>query len=157
MLFRNALYAMGLALALGGCNSDSGDTPVTASDFIVSLETTDRFDQSATTFIQGEPINMLLSIRNVSADSKTLTFGTSQHFDFLIRDNTGAPVWGWSDGIAFATAFNAVAIAPGEIRGYIITWDQTLAGGSTIAVGRYTLEGKVIGIPTTPSQNLDIQ
>lgn len=158
--------------SLSGCN-ENGDTPEKAEaavqvpdkleqptsilNFDVSIETTDKFGQPSLVFAQGDPINIILSIKNTSATTQVLDFNSGQQCDFSIKDRNGAEVWRWSDGKFFTLSFTSYAIAPGATHTIQITWNQLITDtGPVIPVGNYTIEADRIGVDAIPKQNLGI-
>ena len=155
MLLRNTLAAISVLLILIGCNTADNARP--AGDFVVSIKSFDKFDHESISFVQGEEVKMVLSIKNVSPDTKTLSFSSSKQYDFVIKEKNGAEVWRWSDGKLFTAAFSSYGIAPGETKTFSYKWDQTISDkGELIPIGSYTLAADDIGIDVIPTQNLQI-
>lgn len=144
-----------VVLALGACNGggDSGS----ASDFVVTVRTTDKFDQPSISFVQGDPIKIILTITNVSSTAKTLSFPSSKQYDFVVQDNSAVEIWRWSVGKAFTTTVTSYVLAPGNVQTFTYQWDQNLTSpASLIPTGSYTLEAEDFGINTTAMQPLII-
>ena len=142
-----------MLLILDGCNNNNN----TAANFDVSIKTLDKFNQVSTSFVQGEKVNIVLSIKNISAVKQTLSFSSSKQYDFVIKDNKDSEVCRWSTGLAFAAAFTSYDIASGETKNFSYQWDQTISGnGTLIPIGKYTLEAEDIGINVIPKQDLEI-
>ena len=140
---------------VGGYNLEN-DTSA-AGDFDASIKTTDKFGHDTTSFVQGDEIHIILTIRNISAEKKTMSFPTGKQYDFVIKDGNGNEVWRWSRGMAFIQSFTSYDIVPGDTRTIIYKWNQMISGdGAMIPVGSYTLEADTIGISIRPKQNLII-
>lgn len=129
-----------------------------ASDFDVSLKITDKFEQTSTSFSQGEEINLILSITNISSETKTLEFSTTQLYDFVIVTSEDAEVWRWSDSMGFSQTLTSYDLGPEESKVFTVTWDRVLSDGvSVIPIGDYTLAADSFGIDVKPTQSLSIQ
>ncbi len=133
------------------------DYALPASDFQVTLKTTDASEQLATSFAQGESINIILTIKNISARTKTLSFNDGKLYDFALQNENGVEVWRWSNGYGFTQALTSYTIAPGETRTFTEQWEQRLSeSGPLLAPGNYTLQADDFGINVTPQQALII-
>ncbi|HEY0634700.1 MAG TPA: BsuPI-related putative proteinase inhibitor, partial [Gammaproteobacteria bacterium] len=127
------------------------------TDFQVMLQTQDLTEQASTTFAPGDPIKLVLSITNVSQESKTLNFSSAQQYDFVLKNGTDDEVWRWSNSYAFAGALSSYVLAPGETRVITEQWDQVVAeDGALLAAGSYLLEADSFGIEVTPRQVVNI-
>ncbi|MEJ2552427.1 MAG: BsuPI-related putative proteinase inhibitor [Gammaproteobacteria bacterium] len=153
MFLRKLLAAVFMLSIIVGCH-DASDAD-TSSDFVVTLRTLDKFGQDATSFVQGENITIVLSIKNVSAETKTLNFGSGEQYDFIAKDANDTIVWRWSMGKLFIAAFTSYDIAPSDTHTVTTTWDQMTPAG-VLPVGNYTLEAVDIGISTIPKQDFSI-
>lgn len=153
-IVRTEFFLLVLAASLcEGCNG-GGDGGL-ANDFLVSVRTTDKFNQPSISFIQGDQINMTLTITNISSGTRTLSFPSSKQYDFVIQDNTATEVWRWSDGKSFTTSNTSYDLAPGNVQTFTYQWDQTLTvGGALIPVGSYTLKAEDFGFNATATQPL---
>lgn len=142
-----------MLLILDGCNSENNNP----ADFDVTIKTLDKFGQVSTSFVQGEQITMVLTIKNISPEKRTLNFTSSKQYDFVIKDNKDSEVWRWSNGLAFTQAFTSYDIASGETKDFSYQWDQIISGNDTlIPIGNYILEAEDIGINVIPKQDLEI-
>ena len=138
---------------MSGCHdANNADT---SGDFDITLRTLDKFGQDATSFVQGENITIVLSIKNVSAETKTLNFSSGKQYDLIVKDANGAIVWRWSMGKLFIASFTSYDIAPNNAHTVSITWDQITPDG-VLPIGTYTLEAVDIGINTIPRQIFNI-
>jgi len=148
MFLRKLLAAVFALSIISGCNdANNADT---SSDYNVTIRTLDKFGQDATSFVQGEDITIVLSIKNVSTEKKTLTFPSGKQFDFIIKDVNHDIVWDWAIGKLFTRGFTSYDIAPNDTHTVTITFNQVLP------IGNYTLEAVDIGINTIPKQSFSI-
>ena len=161
MIIRKILTAVFILPLIYGChhanNADtaSASASASASDFDVTLRTLDKFGQDASTFVQGENITIVLAIKNVSAERKTLHFGSGQQYDFIVKDTNDTIMWRWSTGKVFIQSTTSYDIAPNDTHTVSITWDQMTPGG-VLPIGNYTLEAVDIGISTIPKLSFSI-
>jgi hypothetical protein len=79
-----------------------------------------------------------LSLRVKLDDPLTLTFGSGQTYDIVVRDEKGVEVYRWSKGKAFTMALRSMAFQRGEK-----IWAVSVPMGENITpwpAGRYTVE-----------------
>lgn len=149
------LTAVFILSIMSGCDGHDGNDADKSSDFVVTLKTLDKFGQDATSFVQGEDITIVLSIKNVSAETKTLNFNSGKQYDFIVKDANTTIVWRWSMGKLFIAAFTSYDIAPNDTRTVTITWEQMTPDG-VLPIGNYTVEAVDVGISTIPKQDFNI-
>lgn len=102
----------------------------------------------------GAPLRMTLSLRNNSGQPLQLSFPTSQRYDFVVRHDGGQEVWRWSADKVFAQVLGEETLAPGEILTFEEVWDQRDNSGNQVALGRYLIEGIIVGCPPDTSCRL---
>jgi len=148
VILRQRLTAVFILSIMSGCHdANNADT---SSNFVVTLRSLDKFGQDAESFVQGENITIVLSIKNASAEKKTLNFSSGKQYDFIIKDVNDDIAWRWSMGKLFIAAFTSYDIAPNDTHTVTITFNQVLP------IGNYTLEAVDIGISTIPKQSFSI-
>lgn len=153
-LFLKAVCGAIIALLLlSGCNKDVDN------GLITSVYMRDKFNQTADTFVQGDEINMTLSIKNDSTSTKTLSFSNNYQYDFLIRDGAGTEIWRWSTlGLTVVNIATSFDLGPTDIQTITYTWNQNIdATPTAIAAGSYTLEANFIGNGPAAQTTLIIQ
>ncbi|MEW6622860.1 MAG: BsuPI-related putative proteinase inhibitor [Bacillota bacterium] len=90
-----------------------------------------------------QPVCMTLVKINISGSPITLTYPTTQRFDFIVRRGvTGPIVWRWSTGRVFAQVVETVVIPPGQSQIFTFTWDQIGDDGRPVAPGIYTVQAE---------------
>jgi len=141
-----------MIITLGGCFHDNN-----SNYFEVKLVTKDQFGQVSTSFVQGEDIQIVLSIKNISSQIRSLKFSSGKQYDFIIKNIDGEPVWRWSSGMSFTEAESSYNLAPDEVRIITHSWNQILSDTEmVIPVGNYTIESDDIGINVVSKQELTI-
>ena len=153
------VLCISFGLILNGCNGGDSDSE---SIFITSLSIQDTNGQEKSTFAQGEQIQFEVSILNTTNSTQTLTFSSSQQYDFIARQSgTSNIIWRWSHNRGFLTVITTLTFAPGETKTFSELWDQTDNNGVLVGPGSYEAQGSVEGGPgsdgaipndTTPSQ-----
>ena len=88
----------------------------------------------------GEPMEMKLTVTNVTDRTVTVTFPTAQRFDFVIKRD-GKPVWQWAADMMFAQSVTREEIAPLDSLVLGTKWDQVLPDGTNPGLGAYTIQG----------------
>lgn len=69
----------------------------------------------------GEPVTFTVRIRNLSRETVTVPFATSQRFDLVIASDAGE-VTRWSSGRVFAQVFRQESWLPGETIAHTDSW-----------------------------------
>jgi len=140
-------------LLLSGCKNSIDNGLVT------SVYMRDKFNQTADNFVQGDAINMTLSIKNDSTSDKTLNFPSSQQYEFIIKDSASNEIWRWSTGLAFTQVASAFSLGPTDTRSTTYTWNQFTDTNNTtlIPIGSYTLEAYFVGNGPVAQTTLTIQ
>jgi hypothetical protein len=109
-------------------------------------------------YVIGEPINITLSITNIS--SQTINFTHTGHdFDFLVYNGTNNIIYQWSKGRAFPLFVMIVPLNPQENNTGTYVWQQTSNSQSNqeipVSPGTYNIVGETgptYGLQTTPIQ-----
>jgi len=66
------------------------------------------------TYSPGAGIQVVIRLANLSTQTRTLEFPTSQRFDLVILDEAGTERQRWSEGQAFLQVVGAEVLAPGD-------------------------------------------
>lgn len=90
-------------------------------------------------FAGGEPIELVLTVRNAGDDAFRLPLSSAQSHDFAIGAMDGGELWRWSSGRRFAQQLGELALAPGEERSFRATWQP--ADPAALPPGRYRAAG----------------
>jgi hypothetical protein len=93
----------------------------------------------------GEPVSMILSIKNVGKAHEILRFRSGQRYDFKVLQE-GREVWLWSSGKLFTMALTSHDLAPGETLEYRATWPQTDREKKQVSPGNYEIVGVLSAI-----------
>jgi hypothetical protein len=122
-----------------------------------ALELTMTLDK--TTYSLGEPVNLTLTITNIS--NQTITYEhTGLDFDFQVSNGTNNLVYRWSNFQAIAQFIALEPLNPGASRSTNFSWTQicnfnSLVNGDPVTPGAYNiigLTGPAYGIQTTQIQ-----
>ena len=160
------------ALALGGCQGDSAETPAPSPtltpatspapaptpspeagvsptpeiECITSGLVSDLlFDGDRREFAPGEPVSMSLILTNCGDNPRRLFYPDSQRYEFIVEDEGDREVWRWSLGQTFAQAAGKETIEPGETVTYTEFWDQHDQDGEPVPAGLYQIFGFSVG------------
>ena len=162
----NQTYPMEIIGTLQNGSTFNFVTPVTitqnsnqpvASGGKGNLELTMTLDK--TTYSLGEPVNLTLTITNIS--NQTISFmHTGLDFDFQVYNDTNNLVYQWSNFRAIAQFIAIVPLPAGESMSANFTWLQTCnfnasVNGDPVSPGTYNIIGQTgptYGIQTTPIQ-----
>ncbi len=94
-------------------------------------------------YAKGEPVRLQLTLVNDEEDLVTLTFASSQIYDFWILDAGGSEVWRWSSSRVFATVITHIDLLPGAAAAYSEIWDQLNGDKAAVEAGTYTVHAAV--------------
>jgi hypothetical protein len=72
--------------------------------------------------VAGDTVSFDLSVANGGDAPVTLTFATSQRYDFVVVDESGAEVWRWSADRMFGQALSEVALPVRGVLAYHGSW-----------------------------------
>jgi len=78
--------------------------------------------------VAGDTVSFDLTVANAGDTSVTLSFATSQRYDFVVLDASGAEAWRWSADRMFAQALSEEAVSAGGVLEYHETWQASLPG-----------------------------
>jgi len=112
-----------------------------------------------TVYSLGEPVNLTLTITNISNQTINFTH-TGLDFDFQVYNDTNNAVYHWSNFRAIAQFIAIVPLPAGESLSTNFTWLQTCnfnasVQGDPVSPGTYNIIGQTgptYGIQTTPIQ-----
>jgi Intracellular proteinase inhibitor len=117
---------------------DSGNGPT----FITTLRLLDTAGTVTNRFDRGEIIRFELTVRNRTADTVVVQFTSGYQYDFVAFRNGGnAPVWKWSDRVAFIQANTEISFAPNESKVFTVDWNQEARSGEMLTSGAYEARG----------------
>ncbi len=103
-----------------------------------------KFSTSKPEYGQGEAIRLQLRLGNDNEEPMTLTFASSQIYDFWVHDPAGNEVWRWSASRMFAAVITHVDIMPGGAIDYAENWEQLSDGGAIVPPGTYTIHAGIV-------------
>ncbi len=102
--------------------------------------------------VPGEPFSLTLSVSNCNERETARRYSSSQLYDFIVRDESGATVWSWSRGKAFVQAVMERTYGDRQTVTYGVVWDQTTNDVAPVAPGTYQIEALDVGC-TLPALN----
>ncbi len=156
---RPALRAMCLGLALlslsgqrcpAGEETAQRETPIF---FETTLTLQDSAGIPTLQFDAGQPITLVMTIRNRTDAPRSVMLPTSQSYDCSISTAEGREVWRWSKGVMFAQVVTELKLAPGDTKSYSQIWNQKADDGTMLPPGRYRAIGMIpVDIPGTTSE-----
>ena len=106
----------------------------------------------------GEPVNVTLSITNISNQSIQFE-STGLNFDFTVADSNGSIIYQWSIGRAIPQYIALESLASGQNVTGTYSWPQitntNVLTGTLVSPGAYCIVGKsnpIYGLQTDPVQ-----
>jgi hypothetical protein len=118
------------------------------------LELTMKLEK--TNYTLGEPINITLTIKNIS--NQTINFGYSAWaFDFRVYNDTNHEIYQWSSFRIFPQIIVDTPLGTGESLARGLVWQQTcnrtmFSEGVPVSPGTYDIIGQSGTLQTTPIQ-----
>jgi len=92
-------------------------------------------------YYRGEKVRITFRKRNITDETVTLQYSSSQLFDFYISNEKGLEIWRWSEDKAFLPVVREMILAPGEAETTEIVWDQRNKWGNLVNPQTFTLWG----------------
>lgn len=99
-----------------------------------------RVELEKTVYQVGEPVKIILTLTNTGDIGLTLTFPTSQKFDFRVLDRE-AEVYQWSKDKMFLQALTSITLESGEGLSQTFIWNQKDNQGNQVSTGLYSIGG----------------
>lgn len=88
--------------------------------------------------LESDSVQFVLHVTNTGDEAVDFTFPTSQRYDFVVRDEAGAEVWRWSEGMMFLQAISHAPLASGETWSFEAGWESGNRAGRFEVVGELT-------------------
>ena len=126
-----------------------GACPVVRGERVDGLIAELTLDGGRTTFSQGEPVSMTLSISNCGDEEVIRFYSSGQRYDFVVSDTEGQDVWRWSHDKAFIQVIGSQVLVPSETVTYTEVWNQNDNTDEQVAVGQYGVLGLDVGCQQT--------
>ncbi|WP_366923570.1 BsuPI-related putative proteinase inhibitor [Metallumcola ferriviriculae] len=91
-------------------------------------------------YFRGQSVRLLLVKINITSRPITLTYNTSQRFDFFVRRGLSGPIiWQWSEDRVFTQVVQRITLQPGESQIFRATWNQETNEGRQVTPGVYRI------------------
>ncbi|MFZ5923929.1 MAG: BsuPI-related putative proteinase inhibitor, partial [Bacillota bacterium] len=113
------------------------------------------FTVNKTIFARGEPVRLTLTKTNITTSPVTITYRSSQRFDFIVTRDT-REIWRWSAGRFFTFAIERVTLSPGQNLVFMQTWNQVTNEGVPVPPGVYTVTAVNTGTGVRLSLQIEI-
>jgi Intracellular proteinase inhibitor len=147
-MFTRLLHVTGITLCvaflLGAtqCQTTTNGIGSNGPVFVTSLEVEDASGNVASTFNSGDQIQFVLSVRNRSTTSETISFSTAQQYNFEVVDSgTATEVWTWSLGQFFSQSTTSLTFQAGQTQTFTVTWNQLNDTSQLVPTGSYEAIG----------------
>lgn len=144
LLMRIAGIAVCTVMLLGAsqCQTTNNGAGPDGPLFVTTLAVEDMNGNTVSTFSPSQQIQFVLSVRNRSTSSQTISFSTAQLYNFVVLNSgTATEVWTWSVGQTFSQNTTTLSIAAGQTQIYSFTWNQTDDSGQAVPSGNYEVIG----------------
>jgi hypothetical protein len=116
---------------------------------VIRLQTSDplnvTFSTNKTAYKRLESAKLTLRVTNVAPVPVTITFQTSQLYEFTAHTANGSTVWNWSRGKTFTPGPVTLTLAPDEAVDFTESWSLVDNNGLPLTDGTYTVKGTFLG------------
>ena len=107
-----------------------------------------------------EPVQMKLTLRNVSDEPVSFFLGGRPPHDFLVTTPDGKEVWHWTCGKIIIDALDSETLESGEMLELVGEWEQVDNRGEPVPPGIYVVRGVLNleppGVLVTAAQELEV-
>lgn len=102
-------------------------------------------------YFPGQRVRITFRKRNITNETVTLRYPSTQLFDFYISNENGREIWRWSETKKFQGTTNQIILPPGRAETIEISWNQTNKQGNLVRPQTFTLWGTNKGTGETIS------
>jgi Intracellular proteinase inhibitor len=115
-------------------------------EFATALTLQDAGGQITDTFVRGDQIQLVMTVRNELETTARVQFQTSRTFDFVIlEDGTDDIVWQWSRDQTAQQTPTEMVFAPLETKTFTQIWNQVRStSGLPVRTGTYEARGVLV-------------
>ncbi|MCR4317675.1 MAG: BsuPI-related putative proteinase inhibitor [Planctomycetes bacterium] len=126
---------------------NSSATPPTNNGWTTSFAVTDSNGVAVSTVPQNSSVKLRLTATNGTGKIQTVTYPSSQTYEFTASDANGNELYRWSTaaGIFFTQAFVTTSVNPGQTLNPTVNWSLTDNSGNALPAGTYTVTGTITG------------
>jgi len=121
------------------------DQPDAGDGLNYTWEEEDGFRYLLTTnekrYFRGQPVRITFRKRNLTDQSVTLQYSSSQLFDFYVSNRNDREIWRWSEDKSFLPVIREMILGPGEEETIEIVWNQRNKSGNLVDPQMFTLWG----------------
>ncbi|MGH8280144.1 MAG: BsuPI-related putative proteinase inhibitor [Gammaproteobacteria bacterium] len=144
-MVKRMIYLAGIGLCaaalLGSTQCQSTDNNGIGSNganFVTTLAVEDTNGNATGSFAPSQQIQFVLSVRNRTTTSQTISFNTGQQYNFSVfNSGTATEVWTWSPHQAFTQDPTTLTIPAGETQTFTVVWNQLDDAGQLVPSGDY--------------------
>lgn len=104
-----------------------------------------------------EGINITIAVDNHAKKIVTTTYSDADTYDIRILDAHRKTVWAWSDAHKAAPVRKTLTFSPGRNVLVVHIWDETLAGGRSIAPGVYSIHANLSDEQYRPTVEIPVR
>ena len=104
-----------------------------------SEDVTDQFQGILNGESSKDQILLQFDLYNIGDVPRTLSYTSSQQYDFKVYDETGEHLYTWSADKMFMMALSELTIANSEYKRMEVEWDYTLGNGEKLEAGSYKI------------------
>ncbi|MBN1754886.1 hypothetical protein JW877_01600 [bacterium] len=161
ILTNKALFwVIGFLLFLSVLMSCKRDKPDQTGSDQIAAPTLDKEIEVAvsagkTSYTLGDSIEFTMIVSSRMDEPVKFVFSTSQPYDFIVRDSDGEEIWRFTHGKAFSQVVTPTELEPSEKVVYIMRWNGETNRGTSVALGRYTVQCCLLSNPPVCSQKVE--
>lgn len=98
------------------------------------------FAASEDGYLQGVPVEFILTVSNGTEEAVRISFPSSKQFDLMIKKDEKT-LWRWAEEKMFAMSQTQLTLSPGERKHFDIVWPQLDRNGKQVDPGFYRAVG----------------
>lgn len=126
------------------------DEPLNKASHIKTRSLLFTLRMKKTHYILGEPIKLILEVRNIGSKPIVVKFNESLEYDFLVQREMDllfmripVSLWRYSANRAVQPGRHTVTLQPQETKMYNAVWNQKDSGGRQVKAGLYIITGTI--------------
>jgi hypothetical protein len=104
------------------CANDGDNTVM--HNIETTLMITDDGGNESSVFNQGEDIKFIIEMYNITNETQTLNYSSSQIYDIEIYDFDDNLIWNWANGRGFSGVLTELDFSPYETKNFEEIWDR---------------------------------
>ena len=130
-----------LSISMAGCLHDDNDVE---PQFATTVEVYDAAGAERSTFLSGETITIIVSIKNLTTEPQTIVLNDGKRYEIIVNwAGQSVTFWNGSTGYVFTQGTEYLVFNSRETKTFRVTWDQVGNNGQPAGPGFYEVQGYI--------------